>query len=207
MGETATLDRPGAVEDDGLGPVDPNSEEATGIPGGRQPGDDGYVEGWQAPDPDGAGGEGPEDETPPEPGAEEPPTPPADLPADPAGEAEEQNPLFELSLPGDRELGLKVSGNKPEVCVLKIKGAKIDVAGQFDRGDRFPIVQIVQVTGDNDQDTIDTLSGNVKSTSKEQKATVCGALRLEDYLKQQIGDPELREKVFVELDLTIPEDE
>lgn len=199
MGELATMDRPaGAGEDDGLGGVDPNSEEATGIPGGRQPGDDDYVQPGQEPEDAGAGGEQ-------EPEAEAPPTPPADLPADPAGEEEQQDPLFELSITAERELGLKVSGNTPEVSVLKIKGSTLNAGkGQFDRGDRFPVVQIVQVTGDNDQDNIDTLSGNVKSTTKEQKATVCGALRLEEYLKQQIGNAELRAQVFAELGLEEP---
>jgi hypothetical protein len=165
----------GAIEDDGLA-VDPNSEEASGVPGGRQPGDDGYV------------------------------PPPADLPDDGAqGEEDEQPQLFVL---GDKELGLKVSGRKPDSAALKLKGAKIDLGGQFDRGDRFVAALTLQITGDNDQDTIETATGVVKSTSKAQSATVCGAGRLEDYLLMKLdGHPELLAAVLKALELPNPSED
>ena len=193
-GATATAPAPGAVGDDGLGPIDPNSEEATGVPGGRQPGDDGYVE----PETEAEASEPPA----------EPPTPPAALPDD-DGEPEDEEPSGpELFLFANKELGLKVSGRKPDTSVLKYKGGKIDLGGQFDREDRFLTVDVWQVTGDNDQDTINKLSGEVKSTSKAQSATLCGTARIEDWLKARLKDqPELMVATFAALELDVPADE
>lgn len=181
--ESAVLDPPSSVggdEDDGLGPAaDPNSEEVSGVPGGRQPGDDGYV------DPDG----------------EVPPTPPAQLPDDGIDEEEleEEGQLFLL---GEKELGLKVGGRKPDSASLKVKGGKIDLNGQFDRGDRFPVVFDLQVTADKDDDSIETASGTVKGTKKTQWATICGATRLGDFLALKLeGHPELLAAVRREIGL------
>jgi hypothetical protein len=134
----------------------------------------------------------------------EPPTPAAELPDDdPDAEPEAE---FELTIGGNRQLGLKVGGRIPDSCVLKLKGGKVELAGQFDRGDRFLTVATLQVTGDNDQDTIDKLSGEVKSTSKAQNATLCGILRLEEYLEQHLPES-LTEPVFQALGLGLPEAE
>lgn len=172
-------------EDDGLGPVDDES----GIPGGAQPGDDGYEE---------AGGVGID-------GQMEPPTPPADLPDD--GTEEDEEPSDALFVLGDKELGLKVGGRKPDSSVLKLKGGKIDLNGQFDRGDRFLTVTTLQVTADLDADTIETWSGDVKSTSKAQTATLCGITRLEEYLAERLRGSLSEEdvaRVFDVLDLEMP---
>jgi hypothetical protein len=186
--ETATEERtaPEAVqEDDGLGEA--SIDDGTGIPGGAQPGDDGYV-----PPPEG-------EESP----AGEPPTPAAELPDD---GAEDEAPKTELTIGSNRQLGLKVGGRVPDSCVLKLKGGKIELAGQFDRSDRFLTVSTLQVTGDNDQDTINKLSGEVKSTSKAQSATLCGILRLEEYLEQRLPES-LVKPVFEALELELPEAE
>jgi hypothetical protein len=186
---------PDSEEDDGLGPSgeqeqpevsqeeydDPNSEYNTGIPGGRKPGDDGYVE------PENAAGET---------GGEggSPPTPPAKLPeGEGAGESEDEPER--LAILGDRELGLKVGGRKPDSASLHLKGGRIELTGpkgsQFDRGDRFLTVTTLQVTGDNDQDTIEKISGDVRSTSKKQSATLCGIARLEDWVEERVRDKRL----------------
>ena len=103
----------------------------------------------------------------------------------------------ELVIEADGQLGMKVGGRKPDSAVLKLKGAKIDLGeGQFDRGDRITAVVILQVTGDNDQDTIDTLSGEVKSTSKAQGATVCGINTLTEWLASRIEDQQLLASVL-----------
>lgn len=174
-------------EDDGLG-------DGSGIPGGAQPGDDGYVQ----PEGEQPGGE-------PEPEPPTPPTPAAELPDDGA-EDDDGKPEFELTIGGNRQLGLKVGGRLPDSCVLKLKGTKIEVAGQFDREDRFLAVTTLQVTGDNTQDTIDKLSGEVKSTSKAQSATLCGILRIEEYLEQRLPES-LVKPVFEALELELPESE
>lgn len=163
---------------------------------------------------------GPEDGEPtggpePEPTAEEPPTPPAALPDD-GGEDEDEESAEQLYLVGDRELGLKVGGRKPDSAVLKFKGGKLELLGgpdgkgsQFDRSDRFTTVDVWQVTGDNDQDTIDKLSGEVKSTSKAQNATLCGTKRIEEWLKERLVQsfsPDEIQSVFSALDLEVPED-
>jgi hypothetical protein len=167
-------------EDDGLGDAIVN--DGSGIPGGAQPGDDDYVQ--------------KEEESP----SGEPPTPAAQLPDD---GAEDEAPEFELTIGGNRQLGLKVGGRMPDSCVLKLKGTKIEVAGQFDREDRFLAVTTLQVTGDNTQDSIDKLSGEVKSTSKAQSATLCGILRLEEYLEQRLPES-LVKPVFEALELELP---
>lgn len=98
----------------------------------------------------------------------------------------------ELAVEADGQLGMKVGGRKPDSAVLKLKGAKIDLGeGQFNRGDRITTVVTLQVVGDNDQDTIDRLSGEVKSTSKAQSATVCGIATLEAWLNAQVSDEKL----------------
>lgn len=178
--------------------ADPNSEYHTGVPGGRQPGDDGYVE-WEDSPPSGEGGE--------------PPTPPAQLPGEGEGgeeeEAEEDEP--KLAIIGDRELGLKVGGRKPDMATLHLKGGKIELSGpkgsQFDRGDRFLTVSTLQVTADNDKDTIVKHTGEVTSTSKKQGATLCGIVRIEDWLLEKLADEpaDFREMVFKALDLEMPE--
>jgi hypothetical protein len=190
--DTATAERPlKAVgeEDDGLGPpadppVDPDPDPNPDPPVDPEaevtpPEDD---------PPAGAAGQGP------------PPTPPASLPDDGAGE-EEEEPESQLLLMADRQLGLRVGGRKPDSSVLKLKGGKIDLQGQFDRGDRFLAVTTLQVTGDNDQDTIEKLSGEVKSTSKAQNATLCGITRIEEYLANRIADDELLNAVLAALEL------
>lgn len=107
----------------------------------------------------------------------------------------------ELAIEADGQIGMKVGGRKPDSAILKVKGAKIDLGeGQFNRGDRITAVTILQVTGDNDQDTINTLSGEVKSTSKAQNATVCGISRLDDWLRSQIDDPKLVDSVLKTLE-------
>ncbi len=131
-------------------------DDGSGIPGGAQPGDDGY--------------KGPPED------ADLPPTPPADLPDDGYEEAVEPEGIV---LDGDHsQLSLKVGGAKPQTCVLKVKGAKIDVSGEWRKGDRFEVALMLQITGDHVDDSIDTLSGEVKSTGKAQLATICGARRI-----------------------------
>lgn len=196
--EAATAERPlKAVEEgDGLGPpqdppVDPGPEDdGSGIPGGAQPGDDDFDPTKPVDPPEEPpAGQGP------------PPTPPANLPDDGGEEEEEPDPEGQLLLMADQELGLKVGGRKPDSSVLKLKGGKIDLQGQFNRGDRFLAVTTLQVTGDNDQDTIDKLSGEVKSTSKAQGATLCGITRIEEYLATRIADDELLNAVLAALEL------
>lgn len=224
LAEELEVNREGRDDDDGLGPTpeggtsgdaqpevsqeeydDPNSEFNTGVPGGRKPGDDGYI----APSGDGEGDEG---------GA--PPTPPADLAGagdddeedDQEVEAEAKSKDEALGIIGDRELGLKVGGRKPDSATLHLKGGKIELRGpkgsQFNRGDRFLTVSTLQVTGDNDQDTIVKNSGEVTSTSKKQNATLCGISRLEDWLAERLrgfqSEQEV-EKTFEKLGLELPE--
>lgn len=182
-------------EDDGLGPVD----DGSGIPGGAQPGDDGYEPGDEEPQDIAAGGE-----QEPKAEGEQPPTPPADLPDD--GTEEDEEPSDALFVLGDKELGLKVGGRKPDSSVLKFKGTKVDLGGQFDRGDRLTTVDVWQVTGDDDEDSIDTHSGDVKSTSKAQKATLCGTKRIEQWLTERLADGlsgEELARVFDLLDLEV----
>lgn len=173
--------------------ADPNSEHNTGVPGGRQPGDDGYVNADEseieaAADEVKANGE------------DLPPTPPAQLPDDGGDEDEVEVP--QLFLTGERAIGVKVGGRKPDSSVLKLKGGKIDLQGQFDRGDRLIAVATLQVTGDNDQDTIEKASGVVKSTSKVQHATLCGFARVEEWLADKLGDdPQFLDDVLNRLDL------
>lgn len=120
----------------------------------------------------------------------EPPTPAAELPGE--EEDDEEGPQDQLVLVGNRELGLKVAGRKPDSSSLKMKGGKIDLSGQYDRGDRITAVVQLQVTGDNDQDTIETATGLVKSTKKTQNATVCGIDTIGDWLALKLeGHPEL----------------
>lgn len=150
-----------------------------------------------------------------EPGTEEaknsasgstPPTPPADLGREPDPQPDDLAPEDGLFLTGPYEVGTKVKGNKPEGAVLKLKGGKVELGkSQFNRGERFPVLAIVQVTGDNDQDTIDKLSGDVKSTSKAQSATVCQTALLQEFLASQIEDDQLVARVCVELGLPMPE--
>lgn len=186
-----------ATEDDGLGPttvesltpeqealrhegvdpefmptaeelVDVNSYYRTSVPGGAQPQDEGF---YTVPDSGSA--------------VASPPTPPADLPND--GDAEEEkDPL--LFLLGNKQLGVKVGGRKPDASVLKVKGGKIELEGQFDRGDRFPAVFDLQVTGDGDRDSIELETGTIKSTRKTQEATVCGTSTLAAYLARKLED-------------------
>jgi hypothetical protein len=177
-----------------------SSEAEEQIPGGAQPGDDdGFDDGLGGETPPaGAGGQ--------EPPAGTPPTPPANLPDD-GGPKDEQKAIPGLELPGTAKLGLRVGGRKPDSNVLKLKGCKIDLPGQYDREDRFLTVTTLQVTGDNDQDTIDTQSGEVKSTSKAQSATLCGISTIEDFLRMKIEDEELLGRVFMALDLEVEEPE
>jgi len=184
---------PGAPADDGLGPVDDD------IPGGAQPGDDGY----DGPDPDDAP---PADEEP-EAQGQEPPTPPADLPDDGTGE-EGEGPSDQLFVLGDKELGLKVGGRKPDSAVLKFKGGKVDLSGQFDLEQRLLTVDTWQITGDDNQHTIEKHTGTVKVSSKAQSATLCATKRIEDYLAERLREGlsgEELARVFDLLDLEVPE--
>lgn len=189
----------GEPEDDGLGgphdtrpgPLvdDPNSEANTGVPGGRQPGDDGYVPPLPEATP-------PTDDL--------PPTPAADLPVGDS-KAEEEQEAPQLFLTGSKSIGVKVGGRKPDSSVLKYKAGKLELGkSQFDREDRFLTVDVWQVTGDNDQDTINKVSGEVRSTSKAQSATLCGTTRLEEWLAAKIEDRKLLEEVCGALDLDFP---
>ncbi len=211
MGPAATVDPPVAPpEDDGLGspPVaeltpqqealrhksvpadympeedelaDINSYFRTGVPGGAQPQDDAYTV------PAGAV-------------AVEPPKPPADLGSDEsAGKEQQEDPL--LYLLGNKQLGVKVGGRKPDAAVLKVKGGKIELEGQFDRGDRFPAVFDLQVTGDGDKDSIELESGVVKSTRKSQEATICGTSTLAAYLARKLEGTGLYTQVAEALEL------
>lgn len=156
-------------------PPEPEPEDdGSGIPGGAQPQDD-------------VG----------------PPTPAAELPDD-GGEPEEEPEDEGLTIGGYKKLGVKVGGRVPDTSVLKLKGSKISLDGQFDRGDRFPTVSILQVTGDNDNDTINTLTGAIKSTSKAQSATLCGITTLEKWLAEHLPSS-LAPQVFKALELEMPE--
>lgn len=161
-------------------------------------------------DDDGLGpaGEQPPDPDPPAPaaaagGEAEPPTPPAKLPDD--GDDDPEDAAPQLFLMGNRQLGVKVGGKKPESSVLKFKGGKVDLDGQFDLEDRITTVDIWQVTGDNDQHTIEKATGAVKSASKAQNATLCATAKLEDWLAERLEDPELIAIVFARLELDVPE--
>jgi hypothetical protein len=125
-----------------------------------------------------------------------PPTPPAALPDDGEDEEEEKDPL--LFLLGHKQLGVKVGGFKPDTCILKIKGGKIDVDGQFDLGDRFPAVFTLQVTGNGDRHSIELETGTIKSQNRAQEATVCGTATLATYLQRKLEDdhPELLAQVL-----------
>lgn len=126
----------------------------------------------------------------------------AELPDDGLAEGDDDSEMPTLFLTGDYEVGKMVKGRKPDTSVLKLKGGKIDLEGQFNRGDRLMLLTTVQVTGDNDQDTIEKLTGEVKSTSKAQSATVCGVARLEDFLRGKLEDhPEVLDVVLKYLDL------
>lgn len=183
--DTATAEREETRvnDDDGLGH---GGDDGSGIPGGQKP----------------------QDEVDPPAGEANPtpPTPPAHLPDDRAEPDHDAAEGLQLTIGGNRQLGIKVGGRKPDTSVLKLKGTKIDLDGQFDREDRFQAVITAQVTGDNDQDTIDTLSGEVKSTSKAQSATLCGVTRLEQWLALKLEDEKLRVDVFAALDLEIPDE-
>lgn len=137
-----------------------------------------------------------------------PPTPPANLPGDEPDDDDVEEDEKGLRLIGDRELGLKVGGRKPDGTTLKFKGAKVDLgAGQFDRETRIRTVDVWQVTGDNNQDTIDTASGEVKSTSKVQSATLCGTERVEKWLLDRLQDSfdaDAVKTIFTALDLELP---
>lgn len=123
-------------------------------------------------------------------GAQQPPTPPADLPED-GDDEEEKDPL--LFLLGHKQLGVKVGGFKPDSNVLKIKGGKIDLEGQFDLGERFPAVFDLQVTGNLQRHGIELETGTIKSQTQSQEATVCGTTTLPVYLERKLGadHPEL----------------
>lgn len=136
-----------------------------------------------------------------------PPTPPAALPDDGQGDDEETGD--QLFLMGDSELGLKVGGRKPDSAVLKFKGTKVDLGGQFNRGDRITTVDVWQVVSSLDQDSIETLSGDVKSASRAQGATLCGTQRIEKWLHERLSQsfgPDEVQSVFAALDLEVPED-
>lgn len=113
---------------------------------------------------------------------------------------EEQSGLF---LAADYEIGHKVGGRTPDSSVLKLKGKKVELEGQFNRGDRIMAVVTMQVTGDNDQDTIETATGEVKSTSKVQSATLCGITRLEEFIRLKMDgeNPEIVADVLNSLGL------
>jgi hypothetical protein len=132
--------------------------------------------------------------TPPE--NETPPVPPADLPDDEGvGNQEEKRPLNFLL--GHKELGLKVSGFKPDSSVLKVGGGKIDLGGQFDLGERIPAVFIQQVTGNSDDQSIEGDTGRIKSQKRAQKAQICGTATLSEFLAQKLdGHDELLHTVL-----------
>lgn len=153
---------------------DPNSYFRTGVAGGAQPQDEGF---YTPP-------VGTTSETP----VGDPPTPPAALPED-EGDEDERDPL--LHLLGNRKLGVKVGGFKPDSTVLKIKGGAIDVDGQFDMGDRFPAVFDLQVTGNLDRHSIELESGTIKASKRAQEATICGTTTLEIFLERHIEDETL----------------
>lgn len=144
-------------------------------------------------------------ETEPQPGeapAGVPPTPPAHLPDDGGDEPEEEKePL--LFLLGHKQLGVKVGGFKPDSSTLAIEGGKIDLAGQFDLGERFPAVFTLQVTGNLDRHSIERDSGTVKGQKRKQEATVCGTATLASWLAMQleVEHPELLGQVLSALDL------
>lgn len=128
-----------------------------------------------------------------------PPTPQAELPDDDVLLDDDDQLLLLL---GEHELGKKVGGRKPDSSSLTVKGGKIDLDGQFNRGDRIVAIVQLQVTGDNDQDTIETASGHVKSTKKTQNATICGIGRLEEFLAMKLDDhPEVLDQLRDLLDL------
>lgn len=146
-------------------------------------------------------------------GEQQEPETPAEPPAEPAGEGpaaelpddgleEDGEQIPALFLTGDYEVGTKVKGRKPDSTVLKLKGGKIDLQGQFNREDRLLILATVQVTGDAQNDTIVKETGEVKSTSQAQSATICGVSRLEDFLRLKLeGHPEILDVVLKHLDL------
>lgn len=164
---------------------DINSYFRTSVPGGAQPGDSGF---YTVPGAD-------------SPLAAVPPTPPASSPDDGQEDEDPKSPL--LHLLGNRELGLKVGGRKPDVASMKVKGGKIELTGQYDRGDRFPAVFDLQVTEDKDVDSIETATGTVKATRKTQGATICGTTTVADWLAMKLEDnQELLSVVLKELDLS-----
>lgn len=132
-----------------------------------------------------------------------PPTPPAALPDDGQDEDDdiEGDPL--RFLVGNRKLGVKVGGFKPDASVLKIKGGKIDLEGQYDMGDRFPAVFDLQVTGNNDRHSIELDTGTIKAQNRAQEATICRTTSLPLYLESKLGEnPALLAQVMDALGLT-----
>lgn len=164
---------------------DAPEDDGTGVPGGALPQDDVQRRNEEAGDH----------------GGEEPPTPPAVLP----GEDEEPEEGPELFITADRQLGMKVGGRKPDSSVLKYKGAKVEIEGQFDLETRLTTVDIWQVTGDNNQHTIEKATGTVKASSKAQSATLCATRRIEEFLADKIADDELLYRICEALECGLPE--
>lgn len=132
-----------------------------------------------------------------------PPTPPAALPDDGQDEEDQADPEPLNFLLGNRKLGVKVGGFKPDSSILKIKGGKIDLDGQFDMADRFPAVFTLQVTGNLDRHGIELDTGSVKSQKRAQEATICGTSTLPEYLASKLGEnPALLAQVMDALGLT-----
>lgn len=104
------------------------------------------------------------------------PTPPADLPEDEDTGDEEAEGLV---LDGDHQLSLTIGGAKPTSSVLKLKGGSLELDGEFRKGSRLRVTLDLRVGAVKIEDTVDSGSGEVKSTKRTQWATIEGVQRVD----------------------------
>lgn len=134
-----------------------------------------------------------------------PPTPPADLGREPDPQPDDEDAQPGLFLVGPYAVDKKPKARKPDGAKLKIKMVKADLGqSAYGRGDVICVTSLVQVTGDHEDDSIETQTGAVHSTSREQKATTLTIAGTEEWLASKIEDDDLLARVCIECDLDLP---
>ena len=103
--------------------------------------------------------------------------PPPDADLGDEGEGKQDEPEA-LSMAGDYEqMSLNVGGKKPTSSVFKVQGGKIDLEGEFRKGDIVRVEMTLRVGEVAVADKVDS-TGNVASTTRTHKGRVEGVRRI-----------------------------
>lgn len=85
----------------------------------------------------------------------------------------------ELSIGGDGQLSFEVGGKRPTTSSLRLVGGRVDISGQFAKGERIRLYVECEVRSIEFRDETDKATGQVVGSERRHKAAITGVERVD----------------------------